>query len=201
MARSIDHGVAWTRRLFYPLSDKGWEGYTHGSIEIDLPAVAGGGWWEQPLWRRRLYGVLRGGVGESAGSTFEGNDGNLVVNTAGNTDWANAPAGTPASTCRAAERQLVRAGHQGGHRERHRGRRVDPAEQERPDPLLRGVREARTAHNYLYLAWERLVNIGNANLDFEINQNATAGFTGTTTGPVTLNRTAGDMLVTYDFGG
>ena len=25
-----------------------------------------------------------------AGSTFEGNDGNLVVNTAGNTDWANA---------------------------------------------------------------------------------------------------------------
>jgi hypothetical protein len=26
-----------------------------------------------------------------AGSTFEGNDGNLVVNTAGNTDWANAP--------------------------------------------------------------------------------------------------------------
>src|SRR6266699_3262923 len=26
-----------------------------------------------------------------SGSTFEGNDGNLVVNTAGNTDWANAP--------------------------------------------------------------------------------------------------------------
>src|SRR5215831_8684912 len=24
-------------------------------------------------------------------STFEGNDGNLVVNTAGNTDWTNAP--------------------------------------------------------------------------------------------------------------
>src|SRR5690349_8531975 len=24
-----------------------------------------------------------------AGSTFEGNDGNLVVNTSGNTDWAN----------------------------------------------------------------------------------------------------------------
>src|SRR5829696_9862935 len=26
-----------------------------------------------------------------AGSTFEGNDGNYVVNTAGNTDWTNAP--------------------------------------------------------------------------------------------------------------
>src|SRR5262249_40440960 len=55
--------------------------------------------------------------------------------------------------------------------------------------------------NFLYLAWERLVNIGNANMDLEINQNATAGFTGTTTGPVTLNRTAGDLLITYDFSG
>lgn len=26
-----------------------------------------------------------------AGSTFEGNDGNLIVNTAGNTGWVNAP--------------------------------------------------------------------------------------------------------------
>src|SRR5690349_3032830 len=26
-----------------------------------------------------------------AGSSFEGNDGNLVVNTAGGTDWVNAP--------------------------------------------------------------------------------------------------------------
>jgi hypothetical protein len=55
--------------------------------------------------------------------------------------------------------------------------------------------------NFLYLAWERLVNIGAANMDLEINQNVTAGFTGTTTGPVTLNRTAGDLLVTYDFSG
>lgn len=55
--------------------------------------------------------------------------------------------------------------------------------------------------NFLYLAWERAVNIGSANLDFEINQKVTAGFTGTTTGPVTLNRTAGDLLVSYDFSG
>jgi hypothetical protein len=54
---------------------------------------------------------------------------------------------------------------------------------------------------FLYLGWERLVNIGNANLDFEINQATTTTFTANATGAVTLNRTAGDLLVTYDFGG
>jgi hypothetical protein len=36
-----------------------------------------------------------------AGSTFEGNDGNLVVNTSGNTDWANfiAPIAVNISNC------------------------------------------------------------------------------------------------------
>jgi hypothetical protein len=38
-------------------------------------------------------------------------------------------------------------------------------------------------------------------MDLEINQKATTGFTGTTTGPLTLNRTAGDLLVHYDFAG
>jgi hypothetical protein len=31
------------------------------------------------------------GLANLPGSTFEGNDGNLVVNTAGNHDWVNAP--------------------------------------------------------------------------------------------------------------
>jgi hypothetical protein len=31
------------------------------------------------------------GLANLTGSTFEGNDGNLVVNTAGNHDWVNAP--------------------------------------------------------------------------------------------------------------
>ena len=38
------------------------------------------------------------------GSTFEGNDGNLVVNTAGNTDWANAPDRVRGTTCPMASR-------------------------------------------------------------------------------------------------
>jgi hypothetical protein len=61
--------------------------------------------------------------------------------------------------------------------------------------------ESAGGSNFLYLAWERLVNIGAANMDLEVNQKVTPGFTGTTTGPVALVRTAGDLLVTYDFGG
>jgi stalled ribosome alternative rescue factor ArfA len=52
---------------------------------------------------------------------------------------------------------------------------------------------------FLYLAWERANVLGSANIDFEINQQTTKGFTSSTTGPVTLNRTAGDLLVTFDF--
>ncbi len=59
--------------------------------------------------------------------------------------------------------------------------------------------EFKTGSNFLYLAWERTNVLGNANMDFEINQQATSGFTGSTTGPITLNRQPGDLLVTYDF--
>jgi hypothetical protein len=57
---------------------------------------------------------------------------------------------------------------------------------------------------FLYLAWERTNNLGSANMDFELNQvstdfKVTAG--GATVGKYTINRTAGDLLVTYDFGG
>src|SRR6266508_3983245 len=41
--------------------------------------------------------------------------------------------------------------------------------------------------------------LGSANMDFEINQNQQPNLT--TTGPKTLNRTAGDLLITFDFGG
>ena len=58
---------------------------------------------------------------------------------------------------------------------------------------------------FLYLGWSRAVNIGNANLDFEINKNATtvsgSPWTGSTTGSFAINRRSGDILVTYDFGG
>src|SRR6266567_3870937 len=136
-----------------------------------------------------------------AGSTFEGNDGNLVVDTAGNTDWTNAP------------NRVVGIDQPSGTSDNSfgQGTKEDSASvtvvngsiPPNKNDLTRFYigSEFTGGSNFLYLAWERAVNIGNANLDLEINQNATAGFTGTTTGPVTLNRTAGDLLVTYDFSG
>jgi hypothetical protein len=136
-----------------------------------------------------------------AGSTFEGNDGNLVVDTAGNTDWQNAP------------NRVVGLDQPSGSTDNSfgQGTKEDNANTTvvtgsippNKNDLTRFYvgSEFVGGSNFLYLAWERAVNIGNANLDLELSQNATTGFTGTTTGPVTLNRTAGDILITYDFSG
>ena len=49
---------------------------------------------------------------------------------------------------------------------------------------------------FIYLAWERTNVLGNANMDFEINQDSTLSSNG-----VTPIRTPGDLLITFDFGG
>jgi hypothetical protein len=136
------------------------------------------------------------------GSTFEGNDGNLVVNTNGNTDWANVPGrnvGIDQPTG-----STDNAFGQGTKEDNSAVTVVDGSIPPNKNDLTRFYEASSlgaNGHTYLDLAWERLVNIGNANLDFEINHSVTTGFNGTTTGPVTLNRTAGDLLVTYDFAG
>jgi hypothetical protein len=53
--------------------------------------------------------------------------------------------------------------------------------------------------NFLYLAWERSNVLGSANMDFELNQKQQPDLT--TEGAKTLVRTAGDVLITFDFGG
>lgn len=58
--------------------------------------------------------------------------------------------------------------------------------------------------NFVYLAWERLVNIGSADMDFEINQlqcNPTATPTNCSANGVTPVRSAGDVLILFEFGG
>ena len=136
-----------------------------------------------------------------AGSTFEGNDGNLVVNTTGNTDWINAPArvtGTDLSNSK-----QDNAFGQGSNEDDPAVTVVNGSIPPNKNDLTRFyvASEFSGGSNFLYLAWERAVNIGSANLDFELNQSVTAGFNASTTGPITLTRTAGDILVTYDFGG
>jgi hypothetical protein len=139
--------------------------------------------------------------GPLPGSNFEGDDGNLIVNTAGNTDWANV-AGLHAGVDLPSGKTDNSFG-QGTKEDNAAVTVVTGSIPPNKNDLTRFYEASETvgANTYLYLAWERAVNIGNANLDFEINQKTTAGFTGTTTGAVTLNRTAGDLLVTYDFGG
>jgi hypothetical protein len=156
-----------------------------------------------PLAVLTLLGLATASIASAnlAGSTFEGSDGNLVVNTAGNTDWANAPSRVVGLD--QASGSTDNAFGQGTKEDNAAVTVVTGSIPPNKNDLSRFyvASESAGGSNFLYLAWERLVNIGSANLDLEINQNVTAGFTGTSTGPVTLNRTAGDLLVSYDFGG
>lgn len=134
-------------------------------------------------------------------STFEGNDGNLAVDTAGNTDWANV-AGLHTGIDRPTGRTDNSFG-QGTKEDKSDVTIVTGSIPPNKNDLTRFHAASEDIGNdtFLYLGWERLVNIGNANLDFEINQVPTPAFTTATIGPITLNRTAGDLLINYDFGG
>ncbi len=151
--------------------------------------------------------ALTGFVATSAsanlpGSTFEGNDGNLVVNTAGNTDWNNVSG--RALGIDIADPNTDNAFGNGAKEDLSSTSIVNGSIPPNKNNLSRFYEANEQLTNgdiMLYLGWERLVNIGNANLDFEINQKATAGWTTSTQGPFTINRTAGDLLITYDFGG
>jgi uncharacterized protein (DUF2237 family) len=136
------------------------------------------------------------------GSTFEGGDANMVVNTSGNKDWANVSPRNGATDTPSGSSD--NAFGQGSKEDVANVSVVDGSIPPNKNDLTRfyeAHEQVSGGNIFLDLAWERLSNIGSANLDFEINKNATAGFNAATTGAVTLNRAAGDVLVTYDFGG
>src|SRR6266516_4682668 len=138
-------------------------------------------------------------LGPLSGSTFEGGDGNLLVNTTGNTDWTNVaglnhgvdlPSGTGDNS------------FGGGTKEDDPNVKVVTGSIPPNKSDLTRFYEASefssvNNHNFLYLAWERTNVLGTAIFDFEINQKTQSDLT--TTGAKTLVRTAGDLLVTYDF--
>src|SRR5438128_2965338 len=104
------------------------------------------------------------------GSTFEGNDGNLVVDTPGNTDWANAP------------NRVVGIDQPSGSSDNSfgQGTKEDNANvtvvtgsiPPNKNDLTRFYIGSEFANNsnFLYLAWPRAVQIGSANLDRQIHQ-------------------------------
>jgi hypothetical protein len=133
------------------------------------------------------------------GSTFEGNDGNLVVNAAGNTDWVNAPSRVRGDDLASGTND--NSFGQGTKEDNAAVTVVTGSIPPQKSDLTRFyvASEFAANANYLYLAWERSNVLGSANMDFELNQAAQPNLT--TTGPKTLNRTAGDILITFDFGG
>lgn len=151
------------------------------------------------------------------GTTFEGNDGNLITNgTTGNTDWASFvnASGVPNGTG-AAGSPLLHAGidqasgsgdnsfGQGTKEDNSTVTVVSGSIPPNKSDLTRFYEASDLISNqiYLYLGWERSNVLGSANMDFEINQNNTNACPGTTAGACTIARSNGDVLVTYDFGG
>jgi hypothetical protein len=133
------------------------------------------------------------------GSTFEGNDGNLVVNTAGNTDWANAPDRVRGDDLASGTTDNSFGG--GTKEDDPNVNVVTGSIPPNKSDLTRfyAASEFVSGSNFLYLAWERSNVLGSANMDFELNQKAQPDLT--TSGPKALVRTAGDILITFDFGG
>jgi len=144
--------------------------------------------------------VMAGGASANlTGSLFEGNDGNLTVNTAGNKDWVNAP--------NLAAGQDLQSGAndnsfgQGTSENDLNVTVVDGSIPNSKADLARFAVAGETvgANNFLYLAWTRENDSGSVNYDFEINKAPQPNLT--TLGPKTLVRTAGDLNISYSFQG
>jgi hypothetical protein len=139
------------------------------------------------------------GLANLPGSSFESNDGNLVVTTTGNTDWTNAP-----NRVRGDDLASGTSDNSFGQGTKEDDANVTVVTGSIPPNKSNLTRfyvgsEFASNSNFLYLAWERSNVLGSANMDFEINQKTQPDLT--TTGPKTLARTAGDILITFDFGG
>ena len=136
-----------------------------------------------------------------AGSPFEAHDGNLAVDLAGNTDWANA-----AITCTGTS-AFCGLDEPTGQQDNSfgNGTKEDTAvpavvsgqiPNNKSDLTRFYARflEESNGSTYAYLAWERVQEPnGTTNMDFEFNQSPALSANGVT--PV---RTAGDVLIKYD---
>src|SRR6266700_1925301 len=144
-------------------------------------------------------GTTQSCSGPLTGSTFAGGDGNLLTSPTafGTTDWQNVagrnvgidqPSGTSDNSF-----------GQGTKEDDANVTTVSGSIPPNKSDLTRFYEASQFANNsnFLYLAWERSNVLGSANMDFEINQATTPGLGGP--GAHTINRTAGDLLVTFDF--
>jgi Prealbumin-like fold domain len=140
------------------------------------------------------------GAGATIGaSNFEGNDGNLVVNTAGNRDWNNAP-NLSVGVDKASGTQDNSFG-QGAKEDNTNVTVVSGSIPNSKADLARFAVAGEVIGNdtYMYLAWSRENQSGTVNFDFELNKLAQPDLT--TPGPKVLNRSVNDLLINYAFAG
>jgi hypothetical protein len=139
--------------------------------------------------------------GPLSGSTFAGGDGNLLTSptTFGSTDWQGV-AGLNAGfdlLSGTGDNSLGKGSKEDDPNVNVVSGSIPPNKSDLTRFYEASEFSSVNSHNFLYLAWERTNVLGTANFDFEINQKTQPDMT--TTGPKTLVRTAGDLLVTYDF--
>ncbi len=131
------------------------------------------------------------------GSTFAGGDDNLLTSPTnfGTTDWQNV-AGRNAGIEQFSGTKDDAFG-QGTKEDNASVSVVNGSIPPNKSDLTRfyEASEFSSGSNFLYLAWERTNVLGSANMDFEINQ-LTSNLS---PGHDIINRTAGDLLVTFDF--
>jgi hypothetical protein len=162
----------------------------------------------KPLWFATAFvalaAVLVFAFGASAnlpGSTFEGNDGNFVVNTAGNTDWVNVHGGvTPGVDLPTGQND-----NSFGQGTKESDVNVTVVNGGIPNSkadlgnFYLANETLANNHVLMYLGWTRVNTSGTTNFDFEINKLEQPDLT--TPGPKTLLRSAGDIIINYDFQG
>lgn len=153
--------------------------------------------------------ILSGTTGAQAnlpGSPFEAHDGNLIVNTAGNTDWANIGIScvTPIAGCGLDEPtgQQDDSFGQGTKEDTEFPTIVSGQIPNNKSDLTRFYAkfvEEANGHTYAYLAWERVQEPnGTTNMDFEFNQSRDIPSVEEGGNGVTPDRLAGDVLIKYD---
>src|SRR6266567_4636135 len=144
-------------------------------------------------------GTTQSCSGPLTGSTFAGGDGNLLTSptTFGTTDWQNVPGLNKGVDLTSGTGD--NAFGQGTKEDNASVTVVSGSIPPNKSDLTRFYEASEFANNsnFLYLAWERSNVLGSANMDFEINQATTPGLG--SPGAHTINRTAGDLLVTFDF--
>ena len=146
--------------------------------------------------------LVVGASANLAGSKFEGNDGNLVVNTPGNIDWSGSGSGAMPNLSVGQDLPTGTTDNAFGQGAKENDVNTNVVLGSIPNSKADLARFAVSNENiggseYLYLAWTRENQSGTVNFDFEINAAAQPDLT--TQGPKTLNRTVNDLLINYAF--